>query len=153
MSCDKWPSPQHLIHHYYLSTLTKICRRFNVLFPHSRRISITPSLLTIVTILRFVLILFHVIELLLSSTFSEYRSPVADSHNRYAPSFVQQPIMNPTEGFLNRTIDICPTHLTGDKRTRWLKARSESNYDATIHVHHRTYQSHLLWATNKITDV
>ena len=68
-------------------------------------------------------------------------------------------------------IDKLSAYLTGSKPTPWLKAEAqvkeklqllfehnhfhwpESSYDAPIHVHHRTFESQLLWAMNKITDV
>lgn len=74
-------------------------------------------------------------ELLLSAISSKHRSLVAYSRNRTVPSFVKQPTMNPIERSLN--------HF------HW----PESNYDAPIHVHRRTSESHLRWAMNRITDV
>ena len=82
-----------------------------------------------------------------------------------------QPIPNPHKNFLKRTVKNCPLHLTGHKRTQWLKTGRkaqhnqalvsnlelfhwpQSHYDSPIHIHHRTPESHIRGILNKISAV
>ena len=83
----------------------------------------------------------------------------------------RQPIQNPHDRLLTRTVQNCPARLTGRKRTKWLKAGqkaqnnylllstlnpfhwSTSNYDSPIFVHHQTSESHLYGTIHKISNV
>jgi hypothetical protein len=69
---------------------------------------------------------------------------------------IAQPQSNPQTHFLNRSSENCPKHLTGSKRTKWLKTGEKArknqdllsnnipfhwstvHYHAPIHIHHRT---------------
>ena len=58
---------------------------------------------------------------LLSPSLSEYNSQQDEVGFTPSTFSIRQPITNPHTHLLNRTIDNCPTHLTGSKRTRWIK--------------------------------
>jgi hypothetical protein len=106
-----------------------------------------------------------------------YPSPSEYSSQQDAVGFtpstfsIRQPITNPRTHLLNRTIDNCPTHLIGSKRTRWIKTGvkaktnqglistlppfkwSESYYDQPIHIHHRTPESLIRGLIYKLSNV
>jgi hypothetical protein len=82
-----------------------------------------------------------------------------------------QPQSNPQARFLNRSVETCPSYLTGSKRTKWLntgeKARkneqllvnsepfhwSSSYYDSPIHIHHRTPENVVQSIISKIRHI
>ncbi len=91
-------------------------------------------------------------SLLRLPNFSE-DSSLTISHTSH---MIRQPGINPLDRFLDRSEATCPTHLTGSKRTKWLKAgrkarqnqliRStqqpfhwpESHYGSLVHIHRNT---------------
>ena len=106
-----------------------------------------------------------------SPSYSEQNSHTIDVGN--SPSIIsrRQPIINPHQRFLTRTMKDCPSHLTGRQRTKWLttgrKAQanrhllatlnpfhwSETFYDPPIFIHRRTCESHLYGIIHKISNV
>ncbi|CAF4997926.1 unnamed protein product [Rotaria sp. Silwood1] len=93
------------------------------------------------------------------------------SNNDLINHHPQQPQLNSHVRFLNRSIETCPKHLTGKKRTKWLKAGEkaqknnqilnnhdafywpESHYGHPIHIHHQTPLHIIQSLIQEISDV
>ncbi|CAF0822104.1 unnamed protein product [Rotaria sp. Silwood1] len=103
---------------------------------------------------------------------SEHSSHIAyPSNNDLINHHPQQPQLNSHVRFLNRSIETCPKHLTGKKRTKWLKAGEkaqknnqilnnhdafywpESHYGHPIHIHHQTPLHIIQSLIQEISDV
>ena len=111
------------------------------------------------------------ISFLLSPSHSEYDSRQNEVRVQRATLPTRQPIANPHAHVLHRTIDNCPHHLTGKKRTIWIKKglqaqnnhqltstlprfqSPESYYDPPIHIHSHTPEFLIRGLTYKISNV
>ena len=106
-----------------------------------------------------------------SPSYSEQNSRTIDVGNSSSIMSHRQPIINPHERFLTRSMKDCPSHLTGRQRTKWLKTSrkaqanrhllatlnpchwSETFYDPPIFIHRRISESHLYGIIHKISNV